>query len=108
MKTLVIFRDCHARHNLVWPNCTPEDEQWIRKYAQKRGWKVCVRKKDENNDYVLSRYLREKLVEKELEVKRLEADNKSLRRYSKLWADLGGELLDERDMLLKKTEGGAL
>lgn len=44
MKTLVIFRDCHARHNLVWPNCTPHDEQWIRRYAQKRGWKVAVRK----------------------------------------------------------------
>lgn len=44
MKTLVIFRDCHARHNLVCPNCTPQDEQWIRRYAQKRGWKVAVRK----------------------------------------------------------------
>lgn len=43
MRTLVIIRDCHAKHNLVWRDCTTEDEKWIRKYAQKRGWKVCVR-----------------------------------------------------------------
>lgn len=44
MKTLVIFRDCHARHNLVWPDCTPHDEGWVRRYAAKRGWLVAVRK----------------------------------------------------------------
>lgn len=44
MRTLVIIRDCHAKHNLVWRDCTTEDEKWIRKYAKKRGWKVAVRK----------------------------------------------------------------
>lgn len=44
MKTLVIFRDCHAAHRLVWPNCTPQDEQLICRYAQKRGWCITERR----------------------------------------------------------------
>lgn len=44
MKTLVIFRDCHAKHNIVWPDCTPQDEQWIRRYAKRHHMLVAVRK----------------------------------------------------------------
>lgn len=45
MNTLVIFRDCHLKHNLVWRDCTPQDENWVRRYAAKRGWLVAVRKR---------------------------------------------------------------
>lgn len=45
MKTLVVFRDCHAKHNLVWPDASPMDEAFVRRYAAKRGWLVAERKR---------------------------------------------------------------
>lgn len=43
-KTLVIFRDCHVRHNLVVKALTWADELMYRRMAAKRGWLVAVRK----------------------------------------------------------------
>ena len=43
-KTLVIFRDCHAKHNLVMKALTWADELMYRRMAAKRGWLVAVRK----------------------------------------------------------------
>lgn len=94
MNDLVIFRDCHASHNIVWSDCTPQDEQWIRRYAQKRGWIVCERRKPQIN------LMLGKLHEKDQEIKRLEKEIASQRRYTRLYAEAGQELLE-------KTEGGA-
>ena len=44
MKTLVIFRDCHVRHNLIVKAQTFADELMYRRMAAKRGWLVAVRK----------------------------------------------------------------
>ena len=44
MKTLVIFRDCHAAHNIVVNAHTEYDEALYRKMAAKKGWRVAVRK----------------------------------------------------------------
>ena len=43
-KTLVIFRDCHVKHNLVVKALTWADELMYRRMAAKRGWLVAVRK----------------------------------------------------------------
>ena len=43
-KTLVIFRDCHVKHNLVVKAQTFADELMYRRMAAKRGWLVAVRK----------------------------------------------------------------
>jgi len=44
MKTLVIFRDCHAKHNLLVKVQGWADELMYRRMATKRGWLVAVRK----------------------------------------------------------------
>lgn len=44
MKTLVIFRDCHSRHNLLVKVHTWADELMYRRMATRRGWLVAVRK----------------------------------------------------------------
>ena len=43
-KTLVIFRDCHSRHNLLVKVHTWADELMYRRMATRRGWLVAVRK----------------------------------------------------------------
>ena len=43
-KTLVIFRDCHVRNNLVVKALTWAGELMYRRMAAKRGWLVAVRK----------------------------------------------------------------
>lgn len=43
-KTLVIFRDCHSRHNLLVKVQTWADELMYRRMATKRGWLVTERK----------------------------------------------------------------
>ena len=43
-KTLVIFRDCHARNNIA-VRCTGYyDERFVHNYARHMGWPVCVRR----------------------------------------------------------------
>lgn len=44
-KTLVIFRDCHVKHNLVVKALTWADELMYRRMAAKRGWLVAERKR---------------------------------------------------------------
>ena len=42
-KTLVIFRDCHATHNIA-VRCTDRyDERFVRNFARRMGWPVFVR-----------------------------------------------------------------
>lgn len=43
-RTLVIFRDCHSRHNLLVKAQTWADELMYRRMATRRGWLVAVRK----------------------------------------------------------------
>ena len=43
-KTLVIFRDCHSRHNLLVKVQAWADELMYRRMATKRGWLVTERK----------------------------------------------------------------
>ena len=44
MITLVIIRDCHARHNLVVTANTETEERTYRRMATKQGYLVAVRK----------------------------------------------------------------
>lgn len=44
MKTLVVFRDCHASHRIA-VRCTDNyDESFVRNFAARKKWPVCVRK----------------------------------------------------------------
>lgn len=44
MKTLVIYRDCHVKHNLIVDAESWSDELIYRRMAARRGWLVAVRK----------------------------------------------------------------
>ena len=44
MKTLVIFRDCHAKHNIVVEANSDREEERIRLRAMSDGFLVAVRK----------------------------------------------------------------
>ena len=44
LKTLVIFRDCHSKHNLLVKVHTWADELMYRRMATRRGWLVTERK----------------------------------------------------------------
>ena len=43
-KTLVIFRDCHAKNNLVVTAKTEREEKTYRRMATRKGYLVAVRK----------------------------------------------------------------
>lgn len=43
-KTLVVIRDCHASNNLTVTAHNEGDEEMYRKMAEKKQWKVAVRK----------------------------------------------------------------
>ena len=43
-KTLVIFRDCHKRNNLVIPIEDRYEERFYRNFARRMGWPCCIRK----------------------------------------------------------------
>lgn len=48
MKTLVVFRDCHASHRIA-VRCTDNyDESFVRNFAARKGWPVCERKEKRN------------------------------------------------------------
>ncbi len=42
--TMVIFRDCHARHNITHRNLQEEDYDWITRHCHKNGWIFTIRK----------------------------------------------------------------
>ena len=42
--TMVIFRDCHARHNLIHRNLKEEDYDWITRHCNRNGWLFAIRK----------------------------------------------------------------
>ena len=42
--TMVIFRDCHARHNITHRNLQEEDYDWITRHCRKNGWLFTIRK----------------------------------------------------------------
>ncbi len=43
-RTLVIFRDCHKRNNLVIPIEDRYEERFYRNFAHRMGWPCCIRK----------------------------------------------------------------
>ena len=43
-KTLVIFRDCHKRNNLIIPIEDRNEERFYRNFARRMGWPCCIRK----------------------------------------------------------------
>lgn len=42
--TMVIFRDCHSRHNITHRNLQEEDYDWITRHCRKNGWMFTIRK----------------------------------------------------------------
>lgn len=44
-KTLVVIRDCHVKNNLVVTAHNEADEAMYRKMAEKKKWKVAVRRR---------------------------------------------------------------
>lgn len=47
MKTLVIFRDCHSRNNIVLTANSDREEEKIRLRAMSKGFLVAVRKNNQ-------------------------------------------------------------
>lgn len=43
-RTLVIFRDCHKRNNIVIPIEDSYEERFYRNFARRMGWQWCIRK----------------------------------------------------------------
>jgi len=43
-RTLVIFRDCHKRNNLVIPIENNNEERFYRHFAHRMGWPCTIRK----------------------------------------------------------------
>ncbi len=43
-KTLVIFRDCHKRNNLIIPIEDRSEERFYKNFARRMGWPCCIRK----------------------------------------------------------------
>lgn len=43
-KTLVIFRDCHSRNNIVVPIENNYEERFYRNFARRMGWPCTIRK----------------------------------------------------------------
>ena len=43
-RTLVIFRDCHKRNNLVIPIENNNEERFYRNFARRMGWPCTIRK----------------------------------------------------------------
>lgn len=43
-KTLVIFRDCHKRNNLIIPIEDRNEERFYRNFAKRMGWPCTIRK----------------------------------------------------------------
>ena len=43
-RTLVIFRDCHKRNNIVVPIESGYEERFYKNFARRMGWKWCIRK----------------------------------------------------------------
>lgn len=42
--TLVVFRDCHASTRIAVRCTGTDDERFVRGFAKRMGWPVCVRK----------------------------------------------------------------
>ncbi len=45
-RTLVIFRDCHARNNIVVPIDDSYTERFYRNFARRMGWPCCIRRSE--------------------------------------------------------------
>lgn len=44
MKTLVIFRDCHVKNNIVVELVSSYEERFYRNFARRMGWPCTIRK----------------------------------------------------------------
>lgn len=42
-QTLVVIRDCHSAHNIINPNTTKEDYDWMTRHAIRHGWLFTMR-----------------------------------------------------------------
>ena len=45
-RTLVIFRDCHARNNITVPLTDSYVERFYRNFARRMGWPCCIRRSE--------------------------------------------------------------
>ena len=44
MRTLVIFRDCHVKNNIVVELVSSYEERFYRNFARRMGWPCTIRK----------------------------------------------------------------
>ena len=44
MRTLVIFRDCHVKNNIVVDLVSSYEERFYRNFARRMGWPCTIRK----------------------------------------------------------------
>lgn len=49
-RTLVIFRDCHKRNNLIIPIEDRNEERFYRNFARRMGWPCCIRKAEAHTE----------------------------------------------------------
>lgn len=45
MRTLVIFRDCHVKNNIVVELVSSYEERFYRNFARRMGWPCTIRKR---------------------------------------------------------------
>lgn len=50
-RTLVIFRDCHKKNNLVINIKSDYEERFYRNFAHRMGWPCCIRKPKQHSTF---------------------------------------------------------
>lgn len=51
MRTLVIFRDCHAKNNIVVPIESDGEERFYRHFAHRMGWPCTIRRPKAHTEF---------------------------------------------------------